>query len=212
MISAIIKCEREGGVLKTEPGDISYSVPIRRTRWPSFFIGAAALFVSALLAAAFGGLLVWSSIKVDGTVIVILFGLLWGTGFFLSFPLQRRRARSLDARRPGIRLAGGALAVPLDDGLTLRFKLDEPHELSFGWLEAVVATVAAPTTHTRTVLTHATVSQAGRRVFLKAEDSVRAAQAAGWPQSQGSQACEPSVRLWANDLVALIEAIRTRPR
>lgn len=198
--------------MKTEPRENSYSVPIRRRRWPSLLIGAAALFVSALLATACVGLLMWSSLKVDGAVIVILFGLLWGTGFFLSLPLQRRGARSLDARRPGVSLAEGVLAVPLEDDITLRFELDEPHELKFGWAEFVVATVAAPTTHTRGVLTYATVSQAGQSVFLKAEDSARAAQAAGWPQSEGLNMSEPSVRLWANDLVALIEAMRTRTR
>jgi hypothetical protein len=211
MISAIIKCGREWGVLKTEPSEGYDSVPIRRRRWPSFLIGAAALLFSALPAAAFCGLLIWSSIEVDGTIIVLMFGLLWGTGFFLSFPWQRRGARSLDARQPGIRLADGVLAVPVDGDSTLRFKLDEPHELRFGWSEFVVATAAAPTMHTRSVLTYATLEQAGQYLLLKAEDSARAAQAAGWPKSEGLPMSEPSVRLWANDLVALIEAVRTRP-
>lgn len=186
-----------------------YSVPIRRTRWPSFFIAVAAFVVSVLLAAAFCGLLMLSSTEVSGTWVVIVFGLLWGSSFFLSVPRQRRYARALDMRRPGIRLAGGVLAVPMSDDTTLNFMLDEAHELRFGWMEAVVATVAAPTTHTRTVTTYATLSQAGQHLFLKAEDSVRAAQAARWQKSEGLPPSKIAVRLWANDLVALVEAMRT---
>jgi hypothetical protein len=197
--------------LKTEPGEVSYSVPIRRTRWPSFFIGAAALVASALPAAALGALLTLPPIKLDGALVVIAFGLVWGAVFFVSFPWQRRCARALDSRRPGILLAGGVLTVPLEDERSLRFRLDEPHELRFGWSEYVVSTVGGPTTHTRGVLTYATVSQAGLYLFLKAEDSARAAQAAGWPKSEAPPPFEPCARLWAHDLVALIQAIRTRP-
>lgn len=189
-----------------------YSVPIRRARWPSFFIALAAVVVSALLAAAFSGLLILSLTGVGGTWVVIMFGLLWGGGFFLSVPWQRRCARALDLRRPGMRLAGGVLAVPLSDDTTLSFMLDEPYELRFGWSEAVTTTVAAPTTHTRTVTVYATLSQAGRHLFLKAEDSARPAQAAGWQKSEGLPPAETAVRLWADDLVALVEAMRTRPR
>jgi hypothetical protein len=197
-------------VLKREPMEDFYSVPIRRTRWPSLFIAFAAFVVSALLAAALSGLLVLSSIKVDGTWVVIVFGLLWGSSFFLSVPRQRRCARALDLRRPGICLADGVLAVPLSDDTMVRFILDEPHELKFGWSEAVVTTVAAPTTHTRSVMTYATLSQAGQHLFLKAEESVRAAQIAGWQKSEGLPQSKIAVRLWANDLVALVEAMRSR--
>lgn len=198
--------------MKAESGEVFYSVPVRRTLWPGFLVGAAALVGWALPAAALCGLLLLSSVKIDGAVIIIMFGVLWGGGFFFSVPWQRRCTRSLDARRPGIRLADGVLAVPLDDDTAVRFMLEEPHELRFGWAEDVVATAASPTMHTRTVLTYAALSQAGRYLFLKAEDSVRPAQAAGWPKGGSLLPTEPAVRLWASDLVALVEAMRTRPR
>ncbi|HEX8186722.1 MAG TPA: hypothetical protein VF586_00095 [Pyrinomonadaceae bacterium] len=200
--------------MKTGPTEVIYSVPIRRTQWPSLFVGAAAVFASALAAAAFGGLLALSSNRADGAVVIIASGMLWGTIFFFSYPWQRRCARSFDLRRPGIRVDGGVVAVPLADDSTSRFRLDEPHELSYGWSESVVSAAGAPTTHTRGVLTYATLSQAGRQVYLKAEDSVSEAQAAGWPRAASGDRppSEPAVRLWAKDLVALVETVRARPR
>ncbi|HEX8847341.1 MAG TPA: hypothetical protein VF791_22045 [Pyrinomonadaceae bacterium] len=195
--------------MNTEPREDFYSVPIRRTRWSSIWIALAAFFASSLLAAAFCGLLIWSSIKVGGAVIIIVFGLLCGAMFFFSRPWQRRYARSFDSRRPGIRFAGGVLAVPVTDDLMLQFNLAEPHEWRYGWFEAVVATNAAPTTHTRAVLTYATLAQAGQQLLLKAEESVREAQMAGWPKSAEVPQTTPVVRLWATDLVALVEALRS---
>ncbi len=144
--------------MNTEPIEGVYSIPIRRTRWSSFRIGAAAQLISLLPAGAVSSLLVLSSIITDGVVVIMVFGLVWGAVFFLSFPWQRRYARSLDLRRPGIRLANGVLAVPVTDDLTLQFKLHEPHELRFGWSETIVTNIGGPTTHARAFLTYASLS------------------------------------------------------
>ena len=202
--------------METEPGEGFYGVPIRRTRWTRFWIGVAsavlALVVAALLAAALVILL--SLLKVDGggTVVVIVFGFFWFGLFFLSHPLQRRYARSFDLRRPGIRLAEGLLAAPLPDGSTLQFKLDEPHELSYGWWDTFVPNVTGPTMHSRVVVTYATLSQAGQHLFLIAEDSIREAWKAGWLRSPHLPRSKPDLRLWAEDIVALVETMRTRSR
>lgn len=42
------------------------------------------------------------------------------------------------------------------------------------------------------------------------EESVREAQAAGWRESEKPEPFLPEVRLWAYDLVALVEAMRTQ--
>jgi hypothetical protein len=95
--------------LNTEPIQGFYSVPIRRTRWTSFWIGVGAavtaFVLGAALAAALVGLLVLLKVNGNGAVIIFVFGLLWFGFFFLSYPLQRRYARSFDLRRPRIRLA-----------------------------------------------------------------------------------------------------------
>jgi hypothetical protein len=185
-----------------------FNVPIRRSRWSSFWIALAVLVISLLLAAAFSGALLLLVRTISGTVVVIVFGVLWWCMFFLSFPLQRRLARSLDLRKPGMRLTNSVLTMPVTNDLTLQFKLDEPHELRFGWSEFVVATAASPTMHTRTFVTFAMLSQRGQQVFLKAEDSVREAKASGWPKSESVETTAPVVRLWAKDLVALVETMR----
>jgi hypothetical protein len=188
--------------------DVSFSVPIRRSLWTSFWIGAAAIIISLTLAAALSGLLLLLPVTVNGVVVILLFGLLWFALFFLSLARQRRYARSLDLRRPGIRLAQDLLTIPLAGDLTLCFKLDEPHELTFGWFEVVTKSTGGPTTHTRALMTYAILSQAGQQLFLKAEESVREARAAGWPNATSSVTPALGVRLWASDLVALIEAVR----
>lgn len=195
-------------VLNTAPIESVYSFPIRRTRLTSFWIGLATNIISLLLAAALTALLMLSSIITSGVVVIMVFGLLWGVGFFLSFPWQRRFARSLDLRRPGIRLTNRVLTVPVTDELALQFKLDAPYELNFGWFEVVVSSSGGPTSRTRAVTTYATLAQAGQHVFLKAEESVREAKSAGWSKSSSLAPSAPAVRLWAIDLVALVEAIR----
>jgi hypothetical protein len=203
-------------VLKPEPTEDFYSVPIRRTRWTSFWIGVAsavlAFISAALLAAALVCLLVLLKVNGEGTVVVIVFGFLWFGLFFLSFPLQRRYARSFDLRRPGIRLADGVLVAPLPDGSTLHFKLDEPHELSYGWWDTLVPNVTGPTTNARVVVTYATLSQAGQQLFLIAEDSIREAWKAGWLRAPRLPQSKPDLRLWAGDIVTLVETMRTRSR
>lgn len=197
--------------METEAVEVSCSVPIRRSRWTSFWIGVAAVVVSLLLAAALVGLMLLLPVKVfnDGAVPIIVFTFLWFGLFFLSLPRQKLYARSMDLRRPGICLvAGGLLTIPFKDDLTLRFKLDEPHELTFGWFEVVTRSGGGPTTNTRGFMTHAILSQGGQRAMLKAEESVREAQAAGWPNSTYPATPDLSVRLWASDLVVLVEAIR----
>lgn len=184
------------------------SVPIRRSRWLSFWIGSATLIVSLLLAAACCGLLMLLVRTISGTAVLIVLHFLWWGFFFSSFLWHKRLVRSLDLRRPGIRLVEGILEVPLKGDSTLRFNLDEPNELSFGWCTSQVPTAAAPMMHTRVYLTYATLSQKGTQLFLLAEESVREAQAAGWPESEKPQPVLPEVRLWANDLVRLIDALR----
>lgn len=182
--------------------------PIRRSRWLSFFIGAATLVVSALLAAGLSGLLMLAVNTISGVLLIILFGFFWGCFFFLSYPWQRRFARALDCRRPGISLDGDRLTVPTGPGITMKFNLSEPHQLMFGWFDTQVATIAAPTMHTRAVLTYAVLSQDGQQLLLKAEDSVRDAIAAGWSKSGNVAEVTPELRLWARDLVALVELVR----
>lgn len=107
--------------------------------------------------------------------------------------------RALDLRRPGARLSGNLLTTPLAGDTALRFALDEPHELAFGWFEAVTKSTGGPTTNTRGLVTYAILSQAGRGLFLQAEDSVRDAQSAGWPNKTSSTTPDLRVRLWATD-------------
>jgi hypothetical protein len=174
----------------------------------SFLIGAAAVLASLLLASALAGLLLLVPINVDGAVVLIIFSIAWFGGFFLSLPWQRRSARALDLRRPGASLEGNLLTVPVPDKPSLVFKLDEPYELIFGWFDVVTKSTGGPTTNTRSLMTYAILSQAGRQLFLKAEDSIREAQGAGWPKATSSITPEVCVRLWASDLVALVEAVR----
>jgi hypothetical protein len=197
--------------LTSKQSEVSCNVPVRRSLWTSFWIGAASALVSLLLAAALAGLLLLLPVNINGVIVILVFGLLWFGFFFFSLHWQRRYARSLDLRRPGIRLAAGLLTIPVTNDLTLHFKLDEPHELIFGWYEVVIKSTGGPTTNTRGLMTYAILAQAGQQLFLKAEDSVREAKMAGWPNSTSSMTPEHSVRLWANDLVALVEAITSAP-
>lgn len=87
--------------MRTELKDIAISVPIRRTRWTSFWVGVVAVILALLLAGTLTGLLMLLS-SLDGAPVVVVFGLFWFGLFFLSYPLQRRYARSRDLRRPGI--------------------------------------------------------------------------------------------------------------
>jgi hypothetical protein len=185
-------------------------VPVRRSRWVSFFVGVGAAAVSLLTAAALTGVLLLLPTFVDGAWVVLAFGVLLFGLFFLSLPWQKRYARSLDLRRPGARLDGGLLTVPADDGAAIRFDLDAPHELTYGWFEVVTKSTGGPTTNTRGLMTYAILSQAGRELFLQAEDSIREAQSAGWPNRTSANTPRRSVRLWAGDLVTLVEAVRSR--
>ncbi|HUQ31545.1 MAG TPA: hypothetical protein VM095_05460 [Pyrinomonadaceae bacterium] len=194
--------------MKTEAVKDSCNVPIRRTLWTSFWIGSAAGFVSLLLAVGLSALLLLLLSSINGAVLLIVLGLLWFGFFFLSLPWQKRYARLLDLRRPGVRLMDCLLTIPVKDDLTLRFKLDEPHELMFGWFDVVIKSAGGPTTNTRSLMTYAILSQVGQKLLLKAEDSVGEAQMKAWPNSTSSTMPDHSVRLWASDLVVLVEAIR----
>ena len=198
--------------MKPESVEGSFSVPLRRSRWMSFWIGVAAVVGSLLPASALVGLLLLLPVNIDGAVVIIVFSIFWFGLFFLSYPLQRRYVRSLDLRRPGIILADGLLSIPLTDDRALHFKLDEPHELIFGWFEVVTKSTGGPTSYSRGFMTYAILSQAGQHLFLKAEDSVREAQGAGWPNSTYSVTPALSLRLWASDLVILVEAVRAPAR
>jgi len=197
-----------GGRPRAGVAEGSVGVPIRRSRWVSFWVGVGAAVVSLLGAAAFAGLLLLLPADIDGAWVVFAFTTLLFGLFFLSLPLQKRRARSFDLRRPGARLDGGLLTIPTADDAAMRFDLGEPHELTYGWLE-IVTTGGGPTTNTRGLLTYAILSQAGRELFLQAEDSIREAQSAGWPNRTSATTPEQSVRLWASDLVTLVEAVRS---
>ena len=186
-------------------------VPVRRSLWASLFVGLAAGLFSLLAAAAGSSLLLLLPSGVDGAWVVFAFALLWFGLFFLSLPGQRRYARSRDLRRPGISLADGALTVPLPDETALRVELGDPRELRFGWFEVVTKSTGGPTTNTRGVMTYAVVSQAGRGLLLFAEDSVAEARAAGWPNVTSPATPDLRVRLWAADLVRLVEALRAQP-
>lgn len=206
---------RPGSKLMSAPSEsaataVSVGVPVRRTRWVSFWVGVAAVFLSLLAAVALAGLLLL--LPVNGTWVVIAFGALWFGLFFLSLPWQRGYARSFDLRRPGARLQGGRLTIPLGDDAEMSFDLNEPHELTYGWLEIVMSGGAGPTTNTRGLVTYAVLSQGGRGLFLQAEDSVSEAQSAGWPNRTNSFTPDLGVRLWASDLVTLVEAVRTHAR
>ncbi|HEY9285062.1 MAG TPA: hypothetical protein VIP46_16540 [Pyrinomonadaceae bacterium] len=183
-------------------------MPIRRSRWVSFWVGAGAVALSLLTAAALTGLLLLLTPAIDGAWVVIVFAALLFGLFFLSLPWQRRCARSFDLRRPGARLDGGLLAVPVADDTTMLFDLGEPHELTYGWFEVITRGGGGPTSNTRGLMTYAILSQAGRELFLQAEDSIREAQTVGWPNRTSATTPDRRVRLWASDLVTLIEAVR----
>lgn len=189
--------------------DASLRVPVRRSRWVSFWVGLAAVFLSLLSATALAGLLLLLPTVVDGAWVILAFGVIWFGLFFVSLPRQSRYARSRDLRRPGASLAGGVLTVPLADDSTLSFNLHEPHELTFGWHEVVTTSSGGPTTNTRGLMTYAIISQAGRELFLRAEESTSEARAAGWPNRTSQTTPDLRVRLWAADLVKLVEALRT---
>ena len=186
-------------------------MPVRRSRWVSFWVGVGAAAVSLLTAAALAGLLLLLPSLLDGAWLVLFFGALLFGLFFLSLPWQKRYSRSFDLRRPCARLDGGVLTVPTRDDVPLRFDLDEPHELTHGWFEIVTrgGGGSGPTTNTRGLMTYAILSQSGRDLFLQAEDSVREAQSAGWPNRTSANTPRRSVRLWAGDLVTLVEAVRS---
>lgn len=201
--------------MQVRAAEVLCYVPLRRTRWTSFWIGAAAVIIAALLSVlsvvALGGLLMWLKFDFDGFWFIFLFGLLWFGLFFLSYPLQRRYARSRDLRRPGISFVDGKLTVPVAHDFILHFNLDETHGLLFGWYEHVMTSTGGPTKSSRAVWTHTVLSQAGQQLFLIAEDSIREAQSAGWPKTpDASTPTMPRVQLWASDLVALVEAVRAR--
>ncbi len=103
------------------------------------------------------------------------------------------------------------MTIPVTDVLTLHFKLDEPYELTFGWFDVVTRTSSGLVRYARGFMTHAILSQAGQQLFMKAEESSREAKAAGWPNTTYADTPALSVRLWASDLVALVEAVRARP-
>jgi len=196
--------------LDTGKVGVPFRVPVRRSLWVSFWIGVAAVVGSLASAVALAGLLLLLPVAFDGAVVIMVFAALWFGLFFLGYPLQRRYARALDLRRPGITLSDNLLTIPVADDLTLRFKLGEPHELTFGWFEVVTRSSGGPLTHTRGFMTYAILSQAGQELFLKAEESSREARGAGWPNSTYATTPAHSVRLWAGDLVALIETVRAR--
>jgi hypothetical protein len=171
-----------------------------------------AFVVTLLLSAALVGLLLLLPINIDGGVAIIALSCLWFGLFFFSFPWQKRYARSRDLRQPGISIANGTLTISVRGDLTLHFKLDELDELIFGWYEVITKGSGGPSTNTRALMTYAILSQAGQELFLKAEDSIQEAQASGWPNSTHSVTPDLSVRLWASDLVILIEAVRAHVR
>ena len=185
----------------------SLGVPVRRSRWVSFRVGVGAAAVSLLTAAALTGLLLLLPPFLDGAWVVLAFAVILFGLFFLSLPWQRRYARSLDLRRPGARLDGGLLTFPAEGDAAMCFDLNAPHELTYGWFE-VITRGGGPTTNTRGLMTYAILSQAGQELFLRAEDSVREAQSAGWPNRTSANTPRRSVRLWAGDLVMLVEAVR----
>lgn len=185
------------------------NIPIRRSQWRSFRIGLGAFFAALFLAIGVCGLLMWCFPKIWGGLNSTIFVLIWFGGFFGSIPGQRRYARSQDARLPGVSLADGVLSVPVKAGAPLLFRMGEPHELAFGWLEFVATSSGGATTCTRTLMSWATLSQAGQHVMLKAEDSVKEAQKAGWQKVMSPQADATVVSLWAADLVGFVEFLRT---
>lgn len=187
----------------------SLGVPIRRSRRVSFWVGVGAAVLSLLIAAALTVLLLLLPPVVDGAWVVLFFAALLFGLFFLSLPRQKRYTRSLDMRRPGARLDGGLLTVPTADGSTMRFDLGEPHGLTYGWFEVVTKSTGGPTTNTRGLMTYAILSQAGQELFLQAEDSIGEAQTAGWPNRTSLKTPDRRVRLWASDLVTLVEAVRS---
>jgi len=182
----------------------------------SFWVGVAAVLVASLLAAvliaALGGLLILSKVSFDGVWAVFLFGIVWPVLFFLSYPLQRRSARALDSRRPGISLKQGILAAHVTKDSVLHFNLNEPHELVFGWWEHVLKSPHYKGNRARSVWMHATLSQSGRQLHFVAEDAIPEAQSSGWPKTPDSSTpATPRVSLWVSDLMALVETIRTHP-
>ena len=95
---------------------------------------------------------------VGGAVALTVVGALWFGLFFLSRPLQKRCARSLDSRRPGVTLSEETLSAPTSEGTAVVVRLGEPDELTYGWWEYVAKGTGRPTSNTRTALSHATLS------------------------------------------------------
>ena len=137
-------------------------------------------------------------------------GALWFGLFFLSRPLQKHCARSLDSRRPGLTLSAETLSVPTPEDNAITIRPGAPYELTYGWGEYAAKSAGGPTSNTLGVLTHATLTQGGVSLFFKAEDSAREAEAAGWPRVTFTEAeGRTQVRLWAVDLVSLVGAMRS---
>ena len=185
------------------------NIPIRRTQWRSFRIGLGAVFAALLLAVGVCALLMWRCKNISAVLIILIFGLTLFGLFFGSIPWQRRYSRSLDGRKPGVSLANGMLYVPVKEGSTLIFWTGQPIEVAFGWLEFKSHASGGPTTSTRTVMSWATLSQTGQHVLLQAEDSIKEAQKAGWQKVTSPLAGAPMIRVWATDLVELVEFLRT---
>src|SRR5262245_50310856 len=162
--------------MKTAEG--VYNIPIRRSIWQSFFIGVAAIVLSGIVAAELAGLLMWITptrpaqpperAPVEaltkrpprhadyGALVVLGLGLVLFGGYFGSIRWQRRLSRSLDSRRPGIRIADGVMAVPVGAGRVLQINLSQPYSLNFGWNTG------------RLFGTRAIISQGDKAVLLEA--------------------------------------------
>lgn len=176
----------------------------------NLLIGFAAIIFSALLAAALVGLPLFFNANLgDGALVIIIFGVLWFGFFFFSYSLQKKFARRLDLRRPCICLVNDLLTIPVSKTTTLRFKLDEPLGLKFGWFEVVARNHKGGNTHW--FMTYALLSQGEHQVLMDAEYTAREAQAAGWLILTNRDVTpEHHLRLWAGDLVVLVEAIRAQ--
>lgn len=201
---------KEPAAPTAEAADRFRNVAIRRSQGTSFGIGVAVVFVALLLAVGVCALLMWLLAKISAVAIILIFGVTWFGVFFASIPLQRRYARALDGRKPGVSLSPGMLTVPVKPGSTLVFWTHQPIEVAFGWLEFISQGGGGPTSQTRTVMSWATLSQAGQHVILQAEDSIKAAQKAGWQKATSPLAGATKIRLWECDLVELAEYLKAR--
>ncbi|HEY1013296.1 MAG TPA: hypothetical protein VGE07_11365 [Herpetosiphonaceae bacterium] len=178
----------------------SLAVPLRR-QWTSVWIGTLAVMLSGGLAVVCVALLGVVLPRLDGAVLILLAGVLWGVGFFGSMPGQRRSARAVQQRagphlvltETGLRLPGGT--VP---------PLAHVRLLQAGWVDETVHSGAHAA---RWRELYAVLADDHAMVLLWADDAVPNAACWGWPRRPPPDQVL-RLRLWSADVVRVVEWVQ----